>query len=390
MIDKPGYILLGSVAILSFIGILVLASVSFIPSQEEGRDVFYFLYHQIIFGFLPGIFLALFFSKIKPSSLKKRVVLLLILNLIFMIMVFFPKIGSKDWGAARWVSFGFLSFQPSEFLKITFILYLASWLEKRKDVLNKRPPVKKKLKNASLVKRFKNLFFSNKKLNETFIAFFLIIFFVGVFLIAQPDVSTFGIISLTALIMYFLAGAPLLHVLLLISGGISGLLFLIKIAPYRMNRFLIFINPDLYPMGIGYHLRQSLIAVGSGGIKGLGFGLSRQRFGFLPETMSDSVFAVFAEELGFIGGVLLILLFVVFLVKGFEIANNCNDKFLRYTAFGIVSWITIQAFVNIGAMISLVPLTGIPLPFISYGGSAIISEFIGLGILLNISKRSKI
>jgi cell division protein FtsW len=143
-------------------------------------------------------------------------------------------------------------------------------------------------------------------------------------------------------------------------------------------------------MGIGYHLRQSLIAVGSGGIKGLGFGLSRQRFGFLPETMSDSVFAIFAEELGFIGGVLLILLFIIFLVNGFKIANNCNDKFLRYTAFGIVSWITIQAFVNIGAMISLVPLTGIPLPFISYGGSAIISEFIGLGILLNISKRSKI
>ncbi len=390
MNEKPDYTLIGTVSLLSIIGILVLASVSFIPAQEESGNVFYFLNHQILFGFLPGIIAAIFFFKIKPSLLRKMVMPLLVLNLIFLTMVFFPKIGSRDWGAARWVSFGFFSFQPSEFLKVTFILYLASWLEKRNNILKSKPLKGKKLKKSSFKKKIEGFIKSNKESKQTFLAFILIIAFIGVFLILQPDVSTFGIISLTALLMYFLAGAPVWHVLVCLFTGISGLLCLIKIAPYRMNRFLIFINPDLYPMGIGYHLRQSLIAVGSGGVKGLGLGLSRQRFGFLPETMSDSVFAIFAEEAGFIGSFVLITLFIIFLIKGFEVARNCNDKFLQYTAFGIVSWITIQAFINIGAMISLVPLTGIPLPFISYGGSAIISEFIGLGILLNISKRSKI
>jgi cell division protein FtsW len=380
MEKKPDYILIGIVTLLSVIGILVLASVSFSPAHNIHGNVFYFLSHQIKFGFLPGIILAFIFFKIEIPSLKKRILPLLILNLLFLVIVFLPVVGSKAWGATRWVSIGPFSFQPSEFLKVFFILYLASWLKKTSNTFNKNLSIKKS-------KRWIKL---DKKIYETLFAFLIIVGFISFLLILQPDISTLGIIAIIALLMYFLAGAPLWHVLLLSFSGIGILLALIKIAPYRMNRFLIFMNPELYPQGIGYHLKQSLIAVGSGGIRGLGMGLSRQRFGFLPGVMSDSVFSIFAEETGFIGCFVLILLFIIFLIRGFEIAQKCDDKFLQLTALGIVSWIVIQAFVNIGAMISLVPLTGIPLPFISYGGSAIIAEFIGLGILLNISKHSKI
>ena len=379
--NNPDYILLGIVLLLIIIGILVLASVSSAPSQNRFGNSFYFLNHQIIFGLLPGLILGTIAFKIKIVSLKKLIIPLLLINIFFLGLVFLPGVGSRDWGAARWVSIGPFSFQPSEFLKIFFILYLASWLSSRTSSFKENISIKKR--------KLRKWIKLNRGLNETFIAFLVILGFISFLLISQPDISTLGIICVIALAMYFLAGAPLWHVGFVVSVGAVGLVTLVKIAPYRMNRFLVFLNPEQYPMGIGYHIKQSLIAIGSGGINGLGLGLSRQRFGFLPGTMSDSVFAIFSEETGFIGSFILIALFLIFLIKGFEISRKSNDKFLRFTGFGITLWIVIQAFINIGAMIGIVPLTGIPLPFISYGGSAITAELIGVGILLNISKHSE-
>ena len=379
--NNPDYILIWIVGFLIILGILILSSTSFTVSQEKFGNTFYYLTHQLIFGFVPGIILAFIFFKIPIIRLKKTSFILLIFNLFLMGLVFAPKIGVTIRGASRWISLGPFVFQPSELLKVTFILYLADWLSNRSSSLKGNFFAKKR---TALMPQ------SNHRANKTLIAFLMIIGLVALFLVLQPDVSTLGIIAMISLILYFLAGAPFWHVILMTLMGISALFALIKIAPYRMARFLVFLQPEISPLGIGYHLQQALIALGSGGLTGVGLGLSRQRFGFLPSVMSDSVFAVFAEETGFIGALILIVLFLLFFIRGFRISKNAADPFLQLAGFGITSWITIQAFINIGAMTRILPLTGIPLPFISYGGSAIVVELIGVGILLNISKYSKI
>lgn len=359
----PDYVLIGIVAILLVLGILILASVSASLSQERFGTTYYFLNHQLLFGLLPGLILAFLAFRIRLDFFKKWAPVLLLINLILLTIVFLPRIGSGTEGAARWLNLGPISFQPSEFLKLTFILYLAAWLTGRIQKVS-----------------------SKKVFSETLIAFLVTIGVVSLLLIFQPDISTLGVIVVSAFLMYFLAGTPLWHNILIIFIGTGGLLTLIKLAPYRTARLSVFLKPEIDPMGIGYQIKQALIAVGSGGILGLGLGMSRQKFGFLPQSMSDSIFAVLAEETGFVGSLILVSLFLIFLWRGFKISKKSSDKFSQLAALGISSWIILQTFVNIGSMIGILPLTGIPLPFISYGGSHLIAELIGVGILLNISK----
>ena len=360
--SHPDYILVGISVVLIIFGILILASVSAPIAQEKFGTTYHFLNHQLLFGLLPGLILGFFAFRIRLDFLKKMVPFLLLINLILLAMVFLPKIGSDIGTAARWVSIGPFSFQPSEFLKLTFILYLAAWLSKRN--------------------------YRNENFSHTLFAFLIIIGLISLFLIFQPDISTLGIIVLISAFMYFWTKTPSWHTILMFFGGIGSLFVLIKLAPYRLNRFLVFLNPETDPMGIGYQIKQSLIAVGSGGVAGLGLGMSGQKFGFLPlpQSISDSIFAIMANEMGFIGSLILISLFLIFLWRGFKISKLAQNQFCQLTALGISSWIVLQSFVNIGAMIGILPLTGIPLPFISYGGSALISELVGVGILLNISK----
>jgi len=369
--QHPDYILIGAVVVLLVLGILILASVSASLSQERFGSTFYYLNHQFLFGLLPGVLLAFLAFKIRLDFLKKWTLILLLINLILLAMVFLPKIGGSLGGAARWINLGPISFQPAEFLKLTFLLYLAAWLTGRTSPQGKI--------SAGQVK---------KGFSQTLIAFLIVIIFVSLLLIFQPDISTLGVIIASATLMYFLAGTPLWHSILIMAAGLGGLFSIIKLAPYRANRLLVFFHPEIDPMGIGYQIKQALIAIGSGGISGLGLGLGmfRQKIGFLPHSMSDAIFAIFAEEAGFIGSLILIFLFLLFLWRGFKIAKVSQDKFSKLLALGITSWITIQALTNIGSMTGLLPLTGIPLPFISYGGSALITELIGVGVLLNISK----
>jgi cell division protein FtsW len=364
----PDYVLLGVVVILMVLGILILASVSASLSQEKFGTTYYFLNHQLLFGFLPGIFLAFLAFKIRLDFLKKWAPILLLINLILLAMVFLPKIGAGAGGATRWLSLGPVSFQPSEFLKLTFILYLAAWLTGR------APQQSAGGRQAE------------KAFSQTFIAFLTVIGLISLLLIFQPDISTLGMIVLVAVLMYFLAATPLWHSILIILIGAGGLLSLIKLAPYRAARLLVFLKPETDPMGIGYQLKQALITIGSGGMFGLGLGMSSQRLSFLPQSISDSIFAIMAEETGFIGSFILISLFLIFLWRGFKVAKETENKFSQLLAVGISSWIVIQAFINLGSMTGLLPLTGIPLPFISYGGSALVTELAGAGILLNISK----
>jgi len=353
---KPEVILPSIVLALVLLGILVLASVSTSVPKDKSTPPFYFLKHQILFGLIPGIILMFVFSKIPLSILKKGAVFLLFSNLALCALVFLPKIGMEFSGAYRWIGFGPISFQPSEFLKVTFLIYLAAWLTKK------------------------------KKDKETLIGFLAILLPITLLLIFQPDISTLGVIVLSAILMYFLSGTPYWHLILVMVIAFSGLVFLTKIAPYRTARLKIFLEPKIEPLGSGYQIGQSLIAIGSGGLFGKGFGLSSQKLGFLPGILSDSIFAIFAEETGFLGSFILTLLFLIFLFRGFKISKMAKDKFSSLLSQGISLWITLQAFVNFGAMSGILPLTGIPLPFISFGGSHLVAELIAVGILLNIAK----
>ncbi len=362
---KTDYILVIITGILLILGVLILTSIS---SQAKFDNPYYFLKHQVLWGIIPGLILGFFAFKIRLDLLKKWAPFLLLVNLVLAAMVFLPKIGLRLGGANRWLSLGGITFQPSEFLKLTFTLYLASWLATRTS--------QQKFSGEGAEKSF----------SQTLIVFLIMIGLVGGLLICQPDASTLGIILITGVLMYFLSGTPLWHIIMLALIGIGGSLAAVKLEPYRMRRLTIFLNPELDPLGLGYQIKQALIAVGSGGIFGLGLGMSRQKFGFLPESMSDSIFAIFAEETGFLGATIVIILLLLFFWRGFKISKRAKDRFGQLASFGLSSWISLQALINIGAMTAILPLAGIPLPFFSYGGSHLIAELIGVGILLNISK----
>ncbi|MDO8633043.1 MAG: putative lipid II flippase FtsW [Candidatus Wildermuthbacteria bacterium] len=358
---QPDLWLLGISAFLVGFGILILASVSSSFSLERTGTTFYFLNHQLLFGLLPGLVLGFLAYRIPLHHLKRLSLVFLLFSIALLFLVFLPFVGGEVKGAFRWIFLGSFSFQPSELLKLTSVLYLAALLAQKSEKGNTR---------------------------QTFLPFMVILGVISVLLILQPDVSTLGLIGLVGVLLYFLSGKPLWHLLLMMGGGIAVLLFLIRLAPYRLSRLAVFFNPMLDPLGQGYQIKQALIGIGSGGLMGVGLGLSFQKFGALPEPISDSIFAVFAEETGFAGAAFLILLFLSFAWRSFVVAKKIEDPFARLALMGITLWIVLQALVNMGSMTGMFPLAGIPLPFISYGGSALVVELIGLGILLNISKQA--
>lgn len=356
-------------------GLFFLACLSSLDSLQKFGTTNYYLLHQLLYGLLPAVVLGFIAFRVPLNFIKKVSPVILLLNIVVLLFVFLPKIGLNFWGAQRWLSLGFVSFQPSEFLKITAILYLSAWISAKlydADVSGFKPNVKKGYHNAAYV-----LF--------PFIIFLSII---SVILLFQPDLSTLGIIGLTLLAMYFSCRTPLWHTFLIITGAVSSLLLLIKFEPYRLDRWFIFLNPEQDPLGKGFQLRQSLISLGSGGIFGKGFGMSAQKFGFMPQAIGDSAFAILGEEFGLIGGLVLIGLFIYLFWLGIKIVKSSNDRFSKLTAMGITFWITLQALINLASVSGIFPLSGIPLPFFSYGGSHLTTELIGIGLLLNISKNS--
>ena len=378
-------------AFMIMIGILVLASVSSVLSYESFQNPFFFLWHQIQAGLIPGIILSFLAFKINLTLIRKASFGLFLLNIALLALVLIPGIGVSYGGAARWLDLKLFTFQPSESLKLTFILYFAALMESRFQSAErfsgarKQGLFKKTPRNLSSKTLFRN---SSSLILNLFI--FLILFgIIGYFLYSQPDISTLFIISVVGAVIYFTAGSPWWHLVLIMMLGASAFWILIKKVPYGLSRITVFLSQDFDPMGKGYQIKQALIAIGSGGLTGLGLGMSRQKFGFLPEAMSDTIFSVIAEELGFLGGATLVLLFMIFLWRGLEIAKGAPDAFSKLLAIGITSWIIVQAIVNIGSIVKLLPPTGVPLPFISYGGSHLVFELIALGLLLNVSKNRK-
>lgn len=370
--DYPLFFL--SACLLGF-AFLFLSILSAPASMQKFGNTSYYFMHQIIVGLIPGIVLGFIAYKISLQFLKKWAPLFVLCNIFLLFLAFLPVIGIKAGGASRWINLGFMSFQPSELLKITAIMYLAAWIASKLSEAN--------------VSDWKSI--TKKSYHNIIYILAPFLIFLGLIFIAlylQRDASTMGIITLTLLAMYFSARTPVWHTISIIVAGTSLLLFMVKFEPYRLNRWLIFLNPDTDPLGIGFQVKQSLISIGSGGILGEGLGMSTQKFGFLPQAMTDSIFAVIGEELGFLGSIAIIIVFILLFWMGLKISKNSNDRFSKIMAVGIVFWITFQAFINISSSAGIFPLAGIPLPFLSYGGTHLVVELIGIGLLLNISKNT--
>ncbi|HUV42394.1 MAG TPA: putative lipid II flippase FtsW [Patescibacteria group bacterium] len=350
--QKADWLLILLVLGLTVFGLIMIANASVVEAYRDFGDKLYYFKLQLQWAGLGliGFILASFFNY---RRLKSLAVPLLIVSLISLGLVLVPGLGTKIMGAQRWLAIGAFRFQPAELAKLAFVFYLAA-------------------------------FMSQKKSPWPFLI--LLTLLIGL-VILEPDLGTAVIIAATGLVVYFASGAPLLWLGLLgILGFLSGL-GLIFSSPYRKERVLTFLDPSRDPLGASYHIRQILLALGSGGLFGLGLGQSRQKYEYLPAAATDSIFAIMAEEIGFIGALVIIFVFLLLIWRGFKIAKEAPDKFGTLLATGIISWIGFQTLINLSAIVALVPLTGVPLPFISYGGSSLILIMTASGILVNISKQ---
>jgi len=362
VIDRTLLMIIGTLLIF---GIIMITSASFWTAETDPniRDGYYYIKHQLLYGVLLGLLAFYVMSKINYHYWRRYAFPIAIFSMFLLFSVFIPGIGKELLGAKRWIHIGGFFFQPSEVIKLTFLIYLAAWLEKHG-------------------KQVEDISYG--------LASFLTMlgFLVLMVAVAQKDLGTTMVISVVSIIVYFAAGAPWKHLGLIFLGGVIAFFLLIKIAPFRADRLTVFLHPETDPQGIGYHANQALLAIGSGGLFGRGLNHSLQKYNYLPEPATDSIFAIISEELGFLFSLGIIALYLFFIIKAVQIGRKAPDQFGKLLAIGIASWVGFQAFINIGAMLSIVPLTGIPLPFISYGSSSLIMLLAATGVLANISRRT--
>lgn len=360
---RPDYVLTALVAILVGLGLILIFSTGWISilKRTAGTSDYNSYFWKQLLGFGVGIIAWIFTSKFNYQKWQKIATPLFWTTFAMMFLVLIPAIALNSGGASRWVKFGPINFQPVEFLKLGAVVYMARWLTKHKDKFNK--PL------------------------ESLVPFIIIIILIVVpTILLQKDMGSAMVIILTLLAMYLASGVPLWNFASAFLTLLAGLVAMVAIAPYRMARFLTFLNHTEDVNGTGYHINQALIALGSGGILGRGLGKSLQAYGYLPEATNDSIFAIVGEEFGVWGTIALVSAFIVLVWRGVKISKSAPDDFGRLLALGIICWIGFQALINISAMLGLLPLTGIPLPFISYGGTSLIALLGAMGILQNISK----
>ncbi|HLU21993.1 stage V sporulation protein E [Lederbergia graminis] len=359
----PDFILILATFLLLSIGLIMVYSASAVAANYHFSDSFFFAKRQLLFAGV-GIIAMFVIMYVDYWVIKKWVKPILIICFILLIAVLIPGVGMTRNGSTSWIGVGAFSIQPSEFMKLAMIAFLAKFLSENQRYIT---TVKKGLLPS---------------LSLVFIAFGLIML--------QPDLGTGTVMVGTCILMIFTAGARILHFAVLGLVGVAGFVGLVISAPYRIARITSFLDPWQDPLGSGFQIIQSLYAIGPGGLFGLGLGESRQKFFYLPEPQTDFIFAVIAEELGFIGGSVILLLFALLLWRGIRVALGAPDLFGSFLAVGIISMIAIQVMINIGVVIGLMPVTGITLPFLSYGGSSLTLMLMAVGILLNISRYSKL
>lgn len=351
------------VGLLVAVGFIAFSSASLGLLPRETVSVPQLFVTQILLGLVLGTAALIATTLIPYKWYKKASLYFYIFSLLLTTAVFIPGVGVTANGATRWIDIGFTTFQPAEFLKISLVLFLATYIAHQKQNI--------------------------KYLTKGLIPFAVILGIPVILLLLQPDTGTAFVLIATAGTMYFAAGAPWRDIGILALGGVIGLAGLALVRPYVLERFMTFLRPDSDPLGASYQIQQSLIAVGSGEIFGRGLGQSVQKFSYLPEPVGDSIFAVFAEETGFVGALILIFLLVALFTRGMNIAARAPDHFAALIVLGIVSTIIFQSVLNIGAMLGVFPLTGLPLIFISHGGTALMTALASVGIILHISAYAK-
>lgn len=351
------------VFLLLAVGIAMFISASLGVFAKDEKTFFSVLFSQLILGLGLGLLGMYFCLKIDYKFWRKYSLIIFIGSILLTAAVFIPSLGWSHGGAERWIDLGFTRFQPVELLKFGFVIYFAAWLSWAKN-------------------RVKDFKFG-------ILPFSIMLIVIAVILLKQPDTKSFILITITGISMLFVSGVPVKYIL-----GIGlGLVFLfgtlVYFTPYLQERVKTFINPSQDAQGSSYQIQQSLIALGSGGVFGRGFGQSIQKFSYLPEPQGDSIFAVLGEELGFVGAFLTIFLYILFALRGFYIANRTPDYFSGLLVSGIVILITVQSFMHIASVTGVFPLTGVPLVFMSHGGTALMIYLMAIGIVLNISKYKK-
>mgnify|MGYP002627215290 CR=1 FL=1 len=350
-----------TILITSIFGIIMIYSASYVWAEYKFNDPFKFVKHQALF-FIIGLILMLIISKIDYKKYLKYANKLLLIAIILLVLVLIPGIGTIRNGSRSWFGIGAFGIQPSEAAKLVLIIFASKYLSKNQ-------------------KDMKNLF-------KGVLPILGITLFIFGLIMLQPDFGTGVIIVMSVMGLLFVAGADMKFFVYLGILGIIGIVILILIAPYRMERILSFINPWSDPLGSGFQIIQSLYAIGPSGLFGYGFLNSRQKHFYLPEPQTDFIFSIIAEEFGFMGIIIVATLFLIIIYKGLKIARKTNDLFSKYLAFGITFELAFQAMLNLMVVVGLIPVTGVTLPFLSYGGSSLLITLCGMGILLNISRSS--
>ncbi len=349
--------------ILVLLGITIFSSASLGLLTSNGAKFQAVTFNQIVLGLIGGSISGFILSRINYQIWRKYAFYIFITAGVLMLLVFVPGLRFCAKGACRWVDAGPITFQPAEIYKIAFVMYTAAWFAS----------VKQKVGTFKLGT----------------VPFLIFIAISGGLVLAQPDTDTFMVIAASGLAIFVTAGGRWRDMIIMGLIGAILLAGLVATRPYLKQRIMTFMDPSKDPTGSGYQIQQSLIAVGSGGLFGRGFGQSIQKFNFLPEPIGDSIFAVAAEEFGFVGSTIIVLLYLLFTLQGYRIAVRAQDLFGTYLVVGIITLIIIQSYLNISAMLAITPLSGTPLLFISHGGTALFFALSSVGIVLNVSKYQK-
>jgi cell division protein FtsW len=351
--------LLVAAAMLVITGLLAVYTSSFAVGYHEYGNTNYFVARQAFFALL-GVAALAFFMRLDYNRLRAWSVPMLLLAFAGLILVLLPGVGVERNGASRWLIFGPISVQPSEFAKLAVVVYIAAWLASRGKEIN--------------------------QFSIGFVPFVLLLGIVGGLIMAEPDMGTTIIVFITASTLFFVAGAPLTHLALLIGVGSVISYAVVLQRDYQLDRLALFVNPDSDPQGGGFQVLQLLVALGSGGPLGEGWGEGRQKFFYVPGAHTDGVFAILGEELGFFGLMAIMGIFAFFIYRSALVTIRSRDRFSMLLCVGIIAWISAQTLINIGGITRTIPLTGVPLPFLSYGGSSLITLMAAVGVLLSVSR----
>jgi cell division protein FtsW len=360
--STPDFILIMVTLTLLAVGLIMVYSASAVWADYKFDDSFFFAKRQLLFAAV-GVFAMFFIMNVEYWTWKNWAKVLIIICFVLLVLVLIPGIGVLRNGSRSWIGVGAFSIQPSEFMKLAMIAFLAKYLSE----------------NQRYITSFR----------KGILPSLLLVFSAFGMIMLQPDLGTGTVMVGTCVVMIFISGARVMHFAWLGIAGLAGFAALVLSAPYRIKRITSFLDPWEDPLNSGFQIIQSLYAIGPGGLFGLGLGESRQKFFYLPEPQNDFIFAILAEELGFIGGTFVLLLFSLILWRGIRIALGAPDLFGSFLAVGIVSMIAIQVMINVGVVTGLMPVTGITLPFLSYGGSSLTLMLMAVGVLLNISRYSR-